>query len=642
MALAVMPLSIEAKPVELAVEDGRLVATHATTSVAFIQSIEAVEPATNPASILVGQDIYLVTPSDASQAKPVQDKPILINVAYRATVVLTNPASSSQRVQLLTQIPQGSIPLSGGKMVRSTTMELGPYSSQQISYDFYFPVPGSYAHYGAQVSNESGHLASAVSTSLTVLEKPESVDETTWAYVAAWGTNDQVLAFLKKANLQQLDLSAIAWRIQDRAFFDATLELLTQLGRFDSILWAYSVKHNEARRLTEWLESFDPITSNVGPVFKSKLLSVEPIERFAYQHLDFRPMVVARIHPLGNQRLILNDGLAQQYRELLNFLAYHSRLDDSQRLSIVYYLLIQNRIDEAMAKFDAVDVASIEQMLQYDYFASVFDFYRGEYDAASKRALKYADYPQPRWRDWFAQVRSHVATRQRMERGEPIDNVAIEEWQTDEQQRMLSGARESDQMNAAEKLPALDIVDESGTIKVNYRNVEQLVVNYYLMDIELLFSRKPFVQNEGARLSAIEPNLSETVALVQGTTTRTLSIPESLKNRNMVLEVVGNGITRSHVIYANSLTVALSTKMGRLQTSTSTDRKPLAAAYVKVYARHQDGSVRFYKDGYTDLRGQFDYASLSTSDLETTLRFSILVMHPEHGAIIREAEPPKK
>ena len=31
--------------------------------------------------------------------------------------------------------------------------------------------------------------------------------------------------------------------------------------------------------------------------------------------------------------------------------------------------------------------------------------------------------------------------------------------------------------------------------------------------------------------------------------------------------------------------------------------KPLSAVYVKVYARHTDGSVEFYKDGYTDLRG---------------------------------------
>ena len=69
---------------------------------------------------------------------------------------------------------------------------------------------------------------------------------------------------------------------------------------------------------------------------------------------------------------------------------------------------------------------------------------------------------------------------------------------------------------------------------------------------------------------------------------------------------------------------------------------PLPAVYVKVYARLRDGAVRFYKDGYTDLRGRFDYASLSTNELDGAERFAILVLSDEHGAVIREATPPKE
>jgi len=35
--------------------------------------------------------------------------------------------------------------------------------------------------------------------------------------------------------------------------------------------------------------------------------------------------------------------------------------------------------------------------------------------------------------------------------------------------------------------------------------------------------------------------------------------------------------------------------------------KALAKVYVKSYVRTADGEVKFYKDGYTDLRGRFDY-----------------------------------
>ena len=52
--------------------------------------------------------------------------------------------------------------------------------------------------------------------------------------------------------------------------------------------------------------------------------------------------------------------------------------------------------------------------------------------------------------------------------------------------------------------------------------------------------------------------------------------------------------------------------------------------------------MRFYKDGYTDLRGRFDYVSLNTGELDTVTSFAILILNEKHGAIIREAKPPKQ
>ena len=66
----------------------------------------------------------------------------------------------------------------------------------------------------------------------------------------------------------------------------------------------------------------------------------------------------------------------------------------------------------------------------------------------------------------------------------------------------------------------------------------------------------------------------------------------------------------------------------------------MAKVYVKVYAR-RGGVVSFYKDGYTDLRGAFDYATVSVGPgLEGVERFAILIMSEDHGALIREVGPP--
>jgi hypothetical protein len=62
---------------------------------------------------------------------------------------------------------------------------------------------------------------------------------------------------------------------------------------------------------------------------------------------------------------------------------------------------------------------------------------------------------------------------------------------------------------------------------------------------------------------------------------------------------------------------------------------------VKIYALTNSGP-KFYKDGYTDLRGKFDYASVSTSDIGDAQKFSVLVMSDENGATVLDAPVPQR
>ena len=56
----------------------------------------------------------------------------------------------------------------------------------------------------------------------------------------------------------------------------------------------------------------------------------------------------------------------------------------------------------------------------------------------------------------------------------------------------------------------------------------------------------------------------------------------------------------------------------------------------------KNGQVQFYKDGYTDIRGRFDYVALSTNDLDFVNRFALLILSESHGAVVQEAVPPKE
>ena len=169
-------------------------------------------------------------------------------------------------------------------------------------------------------------------------------------------------------------------------------------------------------------------------------------------------------------------------------------------------------------------------------------------------------------------------------------------------------------------------------------------IHYYFVDVELMYSRNPFLGQSRSGAAVIEPNAKKTIEVETKPTWERLEwkIPEEFKNRNLILEVVSGGIVRSVPIYSSSLTVNLSVPVGRLQVLKGSDKHPMEGAYVKVYAKQPNGSVRFYKDGYTDLRGVFDYASLSTDEWKTVTRYSILVLHPDYGAWIQECDPPTR
>jgi len=80
--------------------------------------------------------------------------------------------------------------------------------------------------------------------------------------------------------------------------------------------------------------------------------------------------------------------------------------------------------------------------------------------------------------------------------------------------------------------------------------------------------------------------------------------------------VVGQGKSKRAAYCSNSLTVQTSDNYGQVRVTDEKGRKALSGVYVKAHAKMKDGNTRFYKDGYTDLRGRFDYASLSTNDLD--------------------------
>lgn len=629
LALAVLDLPFDAAKHETAFEGTKMTLKAGSPLVAYHEEIQPAPAAIGETSILVSQNFFRYGDRyrhvNNEQLDRFVTEEFLVDTVYGCQVVITNPTSSPKKLDVLLQIPQGAFPVLNGQYTRSVHTALAPYNTQTIEYHFYFPSSGQFTHYPVQVAEQEKVLAFAPPFAFHVVDELTNIDKESWDYVSQHGTDEDVMTFLKRDNVLRINLSRIAFRMRDKAFFQRVVALLEQRHAFDATLWSYGVMHNEVAAIREFLQHQDGFVQQCGDLIDSPLLTIDPVARHTYQHLDYKPLVNARVGQLGRNRQILNNRFLGQYQQLLKLLSYRRSLNDDELMAVTYYLLLQDRVEEALALFGKVNPERLATRLQYDYFTAYLDFSQEKPQHALEIAAKYADHPVDRWRNAFANI-----TNQANEIANPEAKVADVE------------DRNQVQAGLAATAPSFDFTVDARKVKLNFQNLKQVRVNYYLMDIELLFSRNPFVQQHSRQFSYILPNATETIDLPANLRTHEFVIPENLANSNVLVEVTGEGLAKSQAYYSNALAVQTIESYGQVRVTHGKAAQPLSKVYVKAYARMQDGTIRFYKDGYTDLRGRFDYTSLNTNELEAVERFSLLILSDEHGAVVREASPPKR
>lgn len=551
--------------------------------------------------------------------------PLVAGVIYATQVVVANPTGTQQRVSVLVQIPRGSVPANAAKATRTYDVVLPPYAAHGIEVCFYFPRPGSYSHFGAHVSKRGALIAAAAGATLQVVVASDAVDAGSWGHLSQHGTLEQVLQILRTENLGALDLTRIAWRMRDEASYRAILEELEQRLAYDPTLWSYALWHGDRTRMRRWLRTHDRL-AEAGPVIDAALVELDAEQMEIYEHLEFAPLINARAHRLGAKTKILNDGFSAQLTKFLELVAHRKAPTIDDLLVSAHYLFAQDRFDEAraaMERAEAADAAGHRSRMQLDYLRAYAACAAGELATARALARRWLDQPVDRWRKRFAAM---IAM---LDQAEGATATVADERSRDQVQHSRAQAQPSFELT----------VDREG-VELASQQLAEVELRYFAMDIELLFSRQPFVQADVSRFSYIEPGYRQVIAIEASP--QRVPWPESMRGKNVVVEAVGAGLRKAKVHYAHDLTVVTAHQYGQVRVARASTRAPVAAAYVKVYARRHDGEVAFFKDGYTDVRGWFDYASLSTDELDHTARFAILVHADALGATIVESAPPPR
>jgi len=669
LALAVLDLPFDAPKHTQKADAGQFHFTAGGTVIVYHKEIKQAAPAKADAGqLLVSQSFFRQSERYRQEGNERFEKYVtgefLTGAVYGANVVVTNPTSSPVKAEVLLQIPKGALPVLGSKATDSRRPRLEPYTTKTFEYYFYFPATAKdgakFPHYPVNVAVAGTSAAAAKAFEFNVVAKLTQFDKASWDYVSQYGTDAEVFAFIGANNIESLNLERIAWRCRkDADFFKKLTGLMQQRHVWNDAIYSYAVVHNDTAALREWLKHRDDFLGGCGPFLASKLITIDPIERRSYEHLEYSPLVNQRTHRLGSERRIANPDVLAQYHALLGILAHKPQLDAMDSMSVTYQLFLQDRVEEALARFHAVDAAALPTRVQHDYFKCYADFYEDNLAEARGIAANYAGHPVARWRNLFAEVASQLDEAE----GKAAANGAkLGAEKSDDKPD-----REKQQAELAATEPTFDLKVENKSIALTWKNLGVVTINYYLMDPEFSFSSSPFVSQDAGRFSIIKPNQSAKQLLPAGKDALDIPLPGEFAKANVLVEVVGAGQHKAQAYHANTLKLTLTENYGRIEARDSGSNKPVTKAYVKVYARLKNGTVRFFKDGYTDLRGRFDYASLNTpenaqpapltgeaapangldyqmlkpTELSNVEKLAILLLSDTNGAAVREVNPPQ-
>jgi hypothetical protein len=150
------------------------------------KQIKPAAPAPGQTELLVSQNFYRQGNRYRQEGNEKFDKYItdefLAGAVYGANIVVTNPTSSPQKLDLLLQIPRGAMSVLGSKATDSKHVRLEPFTTQSFEYFFYFPAPNAppeerFPHYPVVLAKNEQVVGAAKPFTFHVVGKLTQVDK---------------------------------------------------------------------------------------------------------------------------------------------------------------------------------------------------------------------------------------------------------------------------------------------------------------------------------------------------------------------------------------------------------------------------------------------------------------------------------
>lgn len=654
-------------------------------------------------NLMLGQELFLFdesTPIDSEECIKINPLSSSLDtlVEYGSHLIISNVSGKTLTCQITVQIPTGAVPCKATPYCKSKTISIDAYSTwHEVTGTFYFPSAGSFTIVPVTVSSLSGNKLlgkiEAIDINVTKENNDSDVNNpnfnslpqslASWPMIANTGSNASVITFLEAyKKLDRVDFNLIGWRMKDQSFARQVFNVLSRQRYFFSAqLWKYGVYHQFDDIIRDLLHfNSSSLLDNVGQAFESPLVSRKREDHT--QVFDYYPLINARAHPLNQKsHEILNKQFYKQYDNFLTYLSQQTSPPSNTDLVILtLYFILQDRIGDAQATFTRIksDGDNIDCQVQVDYIdaylktripvTSQMELQLQDLNSVKEIASKYKNYGVLKWRKLFAELYEFVCE--------------VEQGDSD----IVGDSSQSISRIQSKPLLEFEIDQRHQELVVQFANIKRIDIKYYEMNIEAMFSTNPFMNDRmSSMLSStnftwVKPSLTSQVDLPkravvlnenndeddysmigvgQVNSIQTSNISFSGGNKNLFVEISSVGtqniIKRCQAYFAHNLYVHIAESFGIVRVLSGKTKRPLAGAYIKVYARmKKNQKVHFWKDGYTGLNGVFDYISVTEgnalmggdeADLKTLMddkvdKLSILIMSADEGAVVKEAYPP--
>ena len=596
----------------------------------------------NKYSLILAQIFFEEDKNDKNNQKEC-DK-FLINKIYIQKTVVSNISSENITCEVLMHIPEGSIPIEPNEYKIIETADIDGYSSKIFEQKFYFPQIGIFNQYPASASINDLVIAKSGLKTFEVLSNIkldknciDNIDD-----VLEISDKNEIIEFFgKKDIIQEKDLQKIYWMLKDKDFYNRLINILKSKYIYNNNIWEYSSENGDINSLKEYIIANMHKNKNI---FKSlgheyDLLFVElnkTNNAHILNHLDYFPIIKQRLFELPKSKSILIKELRDTYQNYISYLITLEKINDYEYMRLCYYLILQQRIKEANIIYNKINKNNIigngksSFELQYDYLTAYLDFSFGfpKFEQARQICKKYKNISISYWKYMFDEIEEQLL-----------------EYDT----RINLNEEKNELMNK-NIYKNKDFVDEflnfeikGKKINIIYKNISEIKIKYYLIDIEILFSISPFGKKSEIDFDLIQPQKIDTIKLEKQfhENKYILDIPHELINKNCYIEISYDKIKLNDIYFSSLLKYSLIESIGEIKIMTS-ELKPLPKVYVKCYCKMNNGKIIIYKDGFTDLRGKFDYLSLNNDIINDVKKFGMLIISKEYGSIIVYCYPPRK